>query len=152
MCSIKGLFPVFSEMDLADFKTLADLCAHLGVPLRDLLIRCLICDKFLDYCDLQNFEAAIFTIVWRGRAAHGICEHCARISAVHENNHYYQGCYSADDFLMEYGESVFCVRVRCLKCLHLLNWEEVDSMVESQQPFHLVRNRLRGLCAGCNEY
>lgn len=137
------------EMDFSTIKTIADLLKFLGIPLCDLLLPCIVCEGFLNQEDIENFTKAPFLLVWRQSCAHGICKRCSRLSATFERNYCYERRVSADDFIVEYGDSVFAVPVRCLFCYHVLSDAEKDSMIESQRPFHWVRSRLRGYCQPC---
>ncbi|AHJ81390.1 putative E6 oncogenic protein [Eptesicus serotinus papillomavirus 2] len=148
--NIKGEGRTGSGMDFSSIRTVQSLCSALGIPTCDLLLPCILCDCYLHLPDLQNFDAAPFTLVWRQGGAYGICTDCSRVSATFERTNFYQGSYSADGYLAVFGEAVFCVPVRCLYCLHRLTIQEIDCMVQSQQIFYLVRGILRGVCEGCN--
>lgn len=137
-------------MDLTSITSVRALCTALNIPSCDLLLPCILCGQFLHPEDIQNFDGAPFSLVWRQSGAYGICIQCTRISALFERINYYQGSYSADGYLGLYGEAVYCVTVRCLICMHRLSIEEIDCMVQSQQAFYLVRGILRGFCAACN--
>lgn len=137
-------------MDYSSITSVPELCAALQIPSCDLLLPCIVCGNFLIPEDIQNFSAAPFCIVWRSNCAYGICESCAKLTAAFERLNYTQGSFSADDYLLCFGEAVFAVTVRCLRCLHKLSVSEIDCMVEAGQHFVLVRDILRGLCSSCN--
>lgn len=138
------------QMAQSRITSIEELCSRLNIPACDLLLPCFLCKKFLDPADRQNFSAGGFSLVWKDTGVYGLCARCAVASAALERTLHCKGNITADDYRDTYGEAVFCVRVRCLLCLHLLTVQEIDCMVERQQLFWIVRDQLRGLCGGCN--
>lgn len=139
------------QMDFIGIKTIDQLVSYLGIPRQDLLLPCLICSRFLDAADQQNFLSCSFSLVWRVEGVHGICKACTRLTAIVERVNFHQGTITANDYFDTHGEHVFCVHVRCLICLSKLSVPEIDCMVEAQQEFHIVRGILRGFCQACNQ-
>lgn len=149
--NIRGQRALKAQMDFIGVKTVPELLNLLGIPKQDLLLPCLICSKFLDPEDLQNFEGCKFSLVWRVEGVHGICRNCARVTAILERTNFHQGTFTANDFFDKHGEHVHCVHVRCYICLSKLSVPEIDCMVEAGQLFHLVRGIVRGFCEKCNQ-
>lgn len=138
------------QMDLPNIKTIPQLCETIGIPEADLLLPCILCDCFLHPSDIQNFKRGGFCLIWRVEGVHGICEFCSQLTAYFERSRFTERTLFADDYLAEFGDSIFCVPVRCILCLHKLSVPEIDCMVEASQQFTIVRGSVRGLCGACN--
>ncbi|ATQ38352.1 E6 [Gammapapillomavirus 12] len=130
-------------------NNIEDYCNQFNISFFKLGLKCVFCKHKLDCVQLASFHHKKLSLLWRDGECFACCTSCLRLSANYEVERFYRCSFNANVI-----EDAFCaplteLMIRCIHCYNLLDYIEKREHQMRDEPFHLVRQHLRGSCRHC---
>lgn len=132
-------------------RSIADLCQAQQTTFEQVKIPCMVCLQELDEKDLRSFDEGNFELVWtEEQTPRALCLCCRREVGFYQGKYEWQcstWAQNAEKFL---GCSLFCLSIRCWRCLATLTpGEKVLHLAGTK--VHLIQHKWRGCCWTCSQ-
>lgn len=130
-------------------NNIEDYCTHFNISFFKLGLKCVFCRHWLNTVELASFHQKKLSLIWRDGDCYACCTGCLRLSANYETERYYRCSFNSKIIEDVFRAPLNEIIIRCMHCYNLLDYIEKFEHQMREEPFHLIRQHLRGSCRHC---
>lgn len=130
-------------------KTIRALATSRDSTVDAVIVKCRFCRKNLSLYDKLNFEYCQLQVIYRNNRPYAACLSCVTLVSRIEYTVGLERVFPANATEGLYGQNLFDLDVRCIRCLRPLENHERALCYYYNYPIYVVRQRFRASCTLC---
>lgn len=126
-----------------------DLCTILNLNYMTVCICCLYCRRVCTPLECLFFDHGACKLIYEEKVPYAACHSCLLLTAKLDFLMQHNGTFFSKDIEKALGIDLAKEGMRCLRCMRLLDGDEIKTIVFENDPVFCIGDRLRARCVLC---